>query len=477
MNFIKTTFIKAALALAAGSIVASPTETRGEAGPAGSRTRPNIVFILADDLGMGDLGCYGQKLLKTPNIDGLAAEGTRFTNAYSGSMVCAPSRCMLMTGRHPGHATVRGNWEVYPEGQWPLAAGDVTVAQVLKQAGYATGICGKWGLGAPTSGAAPNDKGFDLFFGYNCQRHAHRYYTDYLYRNAARREIPQSAARRVYAQDLIAEAGLDFIRENKGRPFYLFCAWTLPHGPYRPDQVPSLEAYKDTGWTDTQKVYAAMVERLDGDVGRVLALLKELRLDEKTLVIFASDNGAGGGQANNERFGSQAGMRETKGTLREGGIRVPMIARWPGKVPAGRTSDFITAFWDFLPTAAELAGASPPEKIDGISIAGELLGRTQRPHEYLYWEDPRPNRLTKAVRLGRWKGYQGDAGKPVELHDLEADPQESRDVAADHPEIVKRIEAIMAESRTEVEIPKGDPRIWKKYQEDNLRLDALFQTP
>ena len=477
MFHVRGMFIKAALALAAGWMLAGLWETCAAGARSGSAARPNFVFILADDLGMGDLGCYGQKLLKTPNIDSLAAEGTRFTNAYSGSMVCAPSRCMLMTGRHPGHATVRENWEVYPEGQWPLKPGDVTVAQVLKQAGYVTGICGKWGLGAPDSGAAPNDKGFDLFFGYNCQRHAHRYYTDYLYRNRDRLEIPQSAARRVYAQDLIAEASLNFIRANKDRPFYLFCTWTLPHGPYRTDQVASLDAYRDTGWTDSQKVYAAMVERLDGDVGRVLALLKELRLDEKTLVIFASDNGAGGGKANNELFGSQAGMRETKGTLREGGIRVPMIARWPGEVPAGRTSDFVTAFWDFLPTAAELAGAKPPERIDGISIAGALVGKTQKPHEHLYWEDPRPAGITKAVRMGRWKGYQDGAQRPVELYDLEVDPQETNNVAADHPEIVKRIEAIMAEAHSDVAIPKPDPRIWKKYQEDNAKLDALFQKP
>ncbi len=469
------TFMNTGLALAAVWLLAAPLQTSAEDAAA---ARPNIVFILADDLGMGDLGCYGQTLLKTPNIDRLAAEGTRFTSAYAGSMVCAPSRCMLMTGRHPGHATVRENWEVYPEGQWPLKPSDTTVAEVLKQAGYATGICGKWGLGAPDSDAAPNRKGFDLFFGYNCQRHAHRYYTDYLYRNTVRQEIPQSQARRVYAQDLIAEASLAFIRENKDRPFYVFCAWTLPHGPYRTDQVPNLDAYTGTGWTDAQKVYAAMVERLDGDVGRVVSLLNELGLDQKTLVIFASDNGAGGGDANNQLFGSQAGMRDTKGTLREGGIRVPMLARWPGRVPAGRTSDFLTAFWDFLPTAAALANTTPPKETDGISIAEELLGKTQPAHKYLYWEDPRPVGVAKAVRMGRWKGFQAaSAAKPLELYDLAADPQEAKDVAKDHPDIVKRIQAIMAEARTEVEIPKADPRIWKKYQEDNRLLDAKFQAP
>jgi arylsulfatase A-like enzyme len=358
-----------------------------------------------------------------------------------------------------------------------LKADDLTVAQVLKQAGYATGICGKWGLGAPGSGAAPNEKGFDFFFGYNCQRHAHRYYTDYLYRNTERVEITQSAQHRVYAQDLIAQESLNFIGEHQDQPFYLFCAWTLPHGPYRTNQVPSLDTYQNTGWTDEQKVYAAMVERLDGDVGRVMALLKTLRLEQDTLVIFTSDNGAGDGPANIGRFGSTAGMRAEKGSLWEGGIRVPMIARWPGQVPAGRTSDFATAFWDFLPTAAALAGASLPRGIDGISIMPTLLGKAQKPHDYLYWEDPRPARITKAVRLGQWKGYQAEAGKPVELYDLAADPKETTNVAADHPDAVKQIQAIMAAAHAEVQIPKPDPRIWKKYQEDNRKLDALFRTP
>ncbi len=470
-------FVPLAGALAAGCLFVLLASRLGAA-PAGPRAQPNILYVLADDAGMGDFGCYGQKLLKTPNIDRLAAEGTRFTDAYAGSMVCAPSRCALMTGRHMGRATVRGNWEVYPEGQWPLKAGDVTVAQVLQKAGYATGTCGKWGLGAPDSGSAPNDKGFDFFFGYNCQRHAHRYYTDYLYRNTRRVPIAQSAQRRVYAQDLIAQESLDFIRKNKDRPFYLFCAWTLPHGQYRTDQVAGLDAYKDTGWTDVQKVYAAMIERLDGDVGRLLAQLKELGLEQDTLVIFASDNGAGGGPANNKRFGSQAGLRGAKGTLWEGGIRVPMIARWPGHVPAGRTTDFATAFYDFLPTAAELAHAQVPSGIDGISIVPLLLGKEQRPHDYLYWENPQGATLAKAVRMGAWKGYQAAAGRALELYDLASDRGETQNVAAGHLAVVRRIEAIMRQAHADTEIPtKPDPRIWKKYEEDNKKLDALFQRP
>ena len=445
------------------------------AGLEAAATRPNIILILADDMGIGDLGCYGQKILKTPNIDRLAAEGTRFRNAYAGAMVCAPSRCTLMTGYHLGHATVRGNWEIYPEGQYPLAERDITVASTLKQAGYATGICGKWGLGGPGTRSTPNKAGFDFFYGYNCQRHAHRFFTDYLWRNTERVEIAQSSRKRVYAQDLIADESLRFIRENRSRPFHLFCAWTLPHGPYNTNNVASVEKYAQTGWTDAEKVYAAMVERLDSDVGRVLALLDELKLDRNTLILFASDNGAGGGRANNARFGSQGGLRDTKGSLREGGIRVPLIARWPGKVPAGRTTDFATAFWDFLPTAADLAGARAPRGIDGISIAPTLLGRQQKPHDYLYWERTGgPNRLTRAVRLGDWKGYQETAGSPIELYDLKSDPAEAKNVAAENPKVVARVGMILDQARVDVVTPEPDKRIWEKYKQDNQRQDSLL---
>ncbi len=433
--------------------------------------RPNIILILADDLGIGDLGCYGQKILKTPHIDRLAAEGTRFLNAYAGAMVCAPSRCTLMTGYHLGHATVRDNWEIYPEGQYPLAERDITVASVLKRAGYATGICGKWGLGGPDTRSTPNKAGYDFFFGYNCQRHAHRFFTDYLWRNTERIPIPQSARKRTYAQDLIAGESLRFIRENRARPFHLFCAWTVPHGPYNAGNVVSIDAYRDTGWTEAQKVYAAMVERLDADVGRVMGLLKELGIDRNTLVLFASDNGPGGGPGNNQRFGSQMGLRETKGSLREGGIRVPLIARWPGKVSAGATSELPTAFWDFLPTAAELAGTAAPKGIDGISIAPALLGRPQKPHEYLYWERRRGANLTRAVRMGNWKAYQETASAPVELYDLKSDPAEANNVAAAHADITARAAKIMKEARVDVTPPVPDKRIWEKYKEDNRKLD------
>jgi arylsulfatase A-like enzyme len=445
------------------------------AGLDAAAARPNIILILADDLGIGDLGCYGQKILKTPNIDRLATEGMRFVNAYAGAMVCAPSRCTLMTGYHLGHATVRGNWEIYPEGQYPLAERDTTVAACLKQAGYTTGICGKWGLGGPDSRSAPNKAGYDFFYGYNCQRHAHRYFTDYLWRNTERIDIPQSSRKLIYAQDLIAGESLNFIRENRNRPFHLFCSWTLPHGPYNKNNVVSVGKYRDTGWTEAEKVYAAMVERLDLDVGRLMALLGELGLDRKTLVLFASDNGPGGGRANNARFGSQAGLREVKGSLREGGIRVPQIARWPGKIAAGSTTDFATAFWDFLPTAADLAGAKVPRGIDGISIVPTVLGRQQKPHEYLYWERlSGAKALTRAVRIGNWKGYQENSGSPIEVYDLKSDPGESKNVAAANPDVVGRIGKIMAQARTETVVPVQDKRIWEKYKQDNERLDSLL---
>lgn len=439
-----------------------------------SRQKPNIVLILADDLGMGDLGCYGQKLLKTPNIDKLAAEGLRFTDAYAGAMVCAPSRCTLMTGYHLGHATVRDNWEVYPEGQYPLAARDVTVGSVLKAAGYATGICGKWGLGGPDSAAAPNKKGFDLFYGYNCQRHAHRFFTDYVWHNTERVPLELSKTKRIYTQDLIADQSLRFIRDNAKRPFFLFCAWTVPHGPYTVNNVPSIAKYAGTGWKDNEKVYAAMVERLDSDVGRVMATLKELGLDNNTLVIFASDNGAGGGAGNNARFGSQAGLREVKGTLREGGIRVPMIARLPGKVPAGKTTDFPTAFWDFLPTMAEFGGASAPKGIDGVSILPVLMGKSQKQHA-LYWERRAQKKLTQVVRSEKWKGYREDPSLPMELYDLKADRAEQNNVAAANPAVVEKLKKMMDSSRVDVTPPSPDPRIWEKYKTDNARLDAMLE--
>ncbi len=433
--------------------------------------QPNILLILADDLGIGDLGCYGGRVLKTPNIDHLATEGIRFTRAYSGASVCAPSRCSLLTGRHMGHATVRGNWETFPEGQFPLNSSDQTVAMLLRKAGYATGICGKWGLGGPGSGSEPCDKGFDFFFGYLCQRHAHRYVTDYLYRNRERIEIEQSPQQKKNAHTLITDESIEFIRRHRAGPWFLFCAWTLPHGIYRADQVPDLTKYADTDWFEKQKVYAAMVEWLDADVGRLLSALKQFDLDRNTIVIFASDNGGVNDAQIAERFGSRAAMRGAKGDLWEGGLRVPMIARWPGRISPGQTTDAPAAFWDLMPTVAELAGTSPPAQTDGISLVPALMGKPMPADRPLYWEQLRGNRLQQAVRIGPWKGYRNAPEESIELYHLERDPSERKNIAAEHPDIVAKIAEMMNSSRVDIQVPKADPRIWEKYREDNRKLD------
>jgi len=370
-----------------------------------------------------------------------------------------------------GHASVRGNWEVFPEGQAPLNQDEMTVATLLRQAGYTTGICGKWGLGGPGSGSEPNDKGFDFFFGYLCQRHAHRFLTDYLYRNGQKFEILQSPDRRVNAHALIAEETLRFIRENRDRPWFLFCAWTLPHGPYRADQVPDLSAYTHTDWNEAQKVYAAMVEWLDRDVGRLVRALEELDWEQKTLVIFSSDNGGVASPQLSNQFSSRLGLRGAKGELSEGGLRVPLIIRWSGQITPGTTCDYPVAFWDFLPTAAELAGVPPPQGIDGISLVPIVQGRTTPGSRALYWEQYRGKRLEQAVRWGRWKAFRAGPGASIELFDLLHDPTESANVAAQYPEIVAEIAAIMEKNHQPMELPPADPRVWEKYREDNRRLD------
>lgn len=448
--------------------------------------KPNIVLFLADDLGYGELGCYGQKKIRTPNIDRLAAEGIRFTQHYSGSPVCAPTRCMLMTGLHSGHAEIRDNRSVEPEGQYPISDGAITIAELLKARGYATAAVGKWGLGPVGSEGDPNRQGFDLFYGYNCQAVAHNYYPTYLWENdhrvslnnpafSAHQKFPpfvnpaDPAAYKKYqgneyAPDLIVERGLRFIRENRNRPFFLYVPITIPHVAL---QVPedSLKEYEgafpekpylsDKGYLPhrtPRAAYAAMITRMDGYVGRITALLKELELDGRTLVLFSSDNGptyAGGVDA--EFFNSAGPFRGLKGDVYEGGIRVPMIARWPGQIEGGRTSDHISALWDVLPTLCEITGAQPPEHIDGISFAPTLLGKgRQREHEYLYWEFP-AYKGQQAVRAGRYKAVRRNmfSGKfKTELYDLENDIGERENIAARHPEIVERMEKIMREAHT-----------------------------
>jgi len=408
-----------------------------------SAKRPNIVFILVDDAGIGDFSAYGCKYGVTPNIDRLAAEGMKFTRAYSGSAVCAPSRCVLMTGQHTGHVLRRANQSKI--GLLSLPAAQPTVARLLHDAGYATGGFGKWGLGNPGTTGAAEKQGFDVFFGYYDQKHAHDFYTDHLVRNGV--DVPyQQSGRQTwedYSHTRIARETLKFIEQNKDRPFFCYAAWTPPHGDY---VIPENPVFGQKPWTEEVRNYAAMVALVDKDVGRVMQKLKDLGIADNTLVIFASDNGA------NEQFieplGSTGGLRGYKRMLYEGGIRAPFIARWPGKIQPGTTSDVLTTFVDFLPTAADLAGVPVPPATDGISIVPTLLGQKQsKQHESLYFEIYEPY-FQQSVRLGDWKGYRLGTKAPLELYDLKADPAEQHNLAAAHPDVVRKIEGIMAAEHT-----------------------------
>ena len=437
---------------------------------------PNIIFIMADDLGYAELGSYGQKKIRTPHLDKLAAEGMRLTQYYAGSTVCAPSRAVLMTGRHAGHAPVRATREIQPEGQHPIAAAAVTLAEVLKGAGYVTGAIGKWGLGPPSSEGDPIKQGFDLFFGYNCQRKAHNHYPAYLWRND--RKVPlegnnDGLTGAHYAHDLFEREALQFIRTSREKPFFLYVPFTIPHLAL---QVPedSLAEYKGR-WEDPpydgsrrylphphpRAAYAAMITRMDRSVGRIVDLLRELRLDDNTLVMFTSDNGpvqgasAGSGGTDSEFFASAGQLRGLKGSLYEGGIRVPFIAKWTGRIKAGTVSDVLAVHYDILPTLSEVAGAKAPPDVDGVSLMPVLLGAKPPAREFLYWEYP-AGVGQQAVRLGNWKGVRPDLSKStaIELYDLQKDPGERQDVAAAHPDVVKRIAAIMArEHRPSADFP------------------------
>lgn len=417
--------------------------------------RPNIIFILSDDLAQGDIGAYGQKLIKTPNLDRMAREGTRFTQAYCGTSVCAPSRTSLMTGLHSGHSPVRANWEIASgEGQYPLPAETRTVAEVLKSGGYATACVGKWGMGMFETTGSPLKKGFDHFFGYNCQRHAHSYFPTYLYRNDQKIELPGNDGKGVgktYAQELIEKDAEEWIRSHKDEPFFLFYAITLPHGRHEIDQ---LGEYADKDWTPVQKAYAAQVTRLDSDVGRILALLQELKLDEKTLVMMAGDNGSSfnAGSEVGRLFDQSMGgrLRGFKRGMYEGALRQAALARWPGVVPAGRVSDEPWAFWDFLPTAADLAHVKLPSdlKRDGMSLVSMLKGGPAPEREYFYWE-LHEGPFLQAIRMGDWKAVRPGPKKPLELYNLKSDEAENSDVAAQQPELVAKAEKLMQAARTD----------------------------
>ncbi len=419
--------------------------------------RPNIIFIMADDLGQYDLGCYGQRHILTPHLDRMAAEGCRFTQCYAGSAVCAPCRSVLMTGLHSGHTRVRGNSSrvggVPPQGRVPLLDSDVTVAEVLKQAGYATGMTGKWGLGEPGTSGAPNNQGFDQWFGFLNQRHAHTYYPEYLWRNE-RFEVVwgnMGGYEGQWVHDLFTEFALDFVRQHQDQPFFLYLPYTVPHGRY---EVPDEKPYADKPWPQSARGYAAMVTRMDRDIGRLFELLVTLGIDEQTIVFFCSDNGA---TYTDPPISSAGPLRGKKGDLYEGGIRTPMIVRWPGRIQPGRVSDHVWALWDVLPTAAELAGVDPPANVDGISILPTLLGEAQQSHEFLYWEFP-TGKYWQAVRYGDWKGVRTRWQGPLELYNLAEDLGEQRNVARENPRIVARIEAMMRQAHVEsVEWPTPQP--------------------
>jgi arylsulfatase A len=407
--------------------------------------RTNIIFILADDLAQGDLGCYGQKLIQTPNLDRMAAEGTRYTQAYCGTAVCAPSRASLMTGLHTGHCPVRGNREITPgEGQLPLPAGTVTVASVLKSAGYATACVGKWGMGMFETTGSPLKTGFDHFYGYNCQRHAHNYFPTHLYDDDKRVELDG----KTYSQNLIQKDALDWVRAHKDQPFFLFYAVTLPHLKY---EIDHLGIYQDKPWTDQQKTYAAMVTRLDSDVGQLLDMLKALQIDDHTLVMLSGDNGSefdpNSPLGKHFQQGSN-GLRGFKRTLYEGGLRQASIARWPRVIPTGRVANDPWAFWDFLPTAAEIAGAKLPEGFqpDGLSLVSFLKGGEVPKRPYFYWE-LHERKPIQAARFDDWKAVRNGPKAKIELYNLTTDPSESHDLASQNPDIVAKAAAILKEAR------------------------------
>ena len=449
-SFVNRTFLATASGLAAFPVLGNRAASAGNE----DQRKPNIVFILADDLGYGDLGCFGQTQIKTPNIDRFAEEGLRFTDCYAGSTVCAPSRCSLMTGYHTGHCRVRGNSLV------PLRPEDATIAELLKKAGYVTGIFGKWGLGEPETTGVPNSKGFDEWFGYLNQGHAHNYYPDYLWENTTEYPLEgnRDGNREQYTHDLFTERALDFIDRHRKKPFFLYLPYTIPHannelgretgnGMEVPDDAP----YSNEDWPQVNKNHAAMITRMDRDIGRIMDRLKEHGIDENTVVFFTSDNGPHKeGGADPAFFGSSGALRGYKRDLYEGGIRVPSIVRWPDKVKAKTESDFPWAFWDFLPTAAEIAGVAPPSEIDGVSILPAMLGKPQEDRRFLYWEFHEKG-FKQAVRMGKWKGVRFGIDSPLELYDLSKDVSEKNNLADRHPEIVAKIEDYLKTARTDSE--------------------------
>ncbi|MBV5312739.1 MAG: arylsulfatase [Prolixibacteraceae bacterium] len=446
-----------------------------------AKEKPNIVYILADDLGYGDLSILGQKRFNTPNLDRMAREGMIFTQHYAGCTVCAPSRSSLMAGLHTGHTPIRGNKEWNPEGQWPMPAETYTVAEMLKEAGYTTGGFGKWGLGYPGSEGDANMQGFDEFYGYNCQRIAHNYYPSHLWNNQQKVVLEGNSGDQfgTYAPELIHQRALQFIEKNKDKPFFLFYPNVIPHaelllseeymrkfkGKLLPENSfkgaePGNMGFRNGAYgsqPEGHAAFAAMVTLLDKQVGEVLNKLKELGLDKNTIVMFSSDNGPHQeGGADPDYFDSNGPFRGYKRDLYEGGIREPMVAWWPGKIKANSKTDLPSAFWDVMPTLADVAGIKTPENIDGISFLPTLLGAGgQKTHNFLYWEF-HEHGGRKALRKGDWKLVNYDVFDPakttVELYNIASDPDEQNNVAAQHPEVVKELSELMAGARTPSEV-------------------------
>ncbi len=439
-------------------------------------SKPNVIYIIADDLGYGDLSSYGQTKFQTPNIDAIAKHGMMFKQHYSSAPVCAPARGALMTGYHSGHGAVRGNSEFQPEGQQPMPADTFTLAHLFKKAGYATGAFGKWGLGAPGSASEPLKMGFDHFYGFNCQRQAHHYYPYFLWNDNQREMLWGNFGMETqdYAPDLIQAQALRFVEANKDRPFFLFYPMIQPHaemfapektmakyrGKFLPessfegiDGGPEFRKNEYGSQPEAHAAFAAMVETMDEDIGELMAKLEALEIADNTLVIFTSDNGPHReGGHDPDFFNSSGGLKGYKRDLYEGGIRVPMIARWPGKIAAGTVTDHISAFHDVLPTMADVIGQPDPEGIDGVSFLPTLLqAGTQRPHDYLYWEFHELNGRV-AIRKGNWKavryGVATNPNSPLELYDLSKDPGEKNNIAAENPEIVSELDGLLKQART-----------------------------
>ena len=478
-----------------------------------SNVKPNIIYILADDLGYGEVGVYGQEKIATPNLDRLAKSGIRFTQHYAGSPVCAPSRCVLLTGKHSGHAQIRGNdewrergevWDYLAmlndstlEGQRPLQPRTTTIGTLLQQAGYKTAAIGKWGLGAPHTEGTPNKQGFDLFYGYNCQRQAHTFYPLHLYKNESRvylnnDTIPphtkldndadpldaNSYSRftlNEYSPELMFKEIQGFINENQNNPFFLYWATPIPHAPLQApekwvdkyvSEFGDEEPYRgQNGYFPNRyphATYAAMISYLDDQIGQVIGQLKALGIHDNTLIMFSSDNGPTfNGGTNSKWFDSAKPFSSDqgwgKGSVHEGGIRVPLIANWPGKINPGSTTAHISAFYDVMPTLCDIAGIAPDEATDGISFLPTLLNtETQKEHDFLYWEFPAYNGQ-QAIRMGNWKGIRMNIFKgnmDIQLFDLDGDPLEKNDIANQHPEIVNQIKTIMEEQHTIPEIDR-----------------------